>query len=332
MKIDQIWNEMEADKSIEAGMLLRRYSGAILSDIFVGLVIPGRIRCIVVSVDKSLQVDTSLFSTLKDVQVELATDNRAAAKNTVLFKLLNSEHTDVFSVLCEDLMISIVEITDERLLIQELFNRFDKWKSLFERITSQGLTSEEQRGLYAEMYLLRKYLLMGIWPYSSVIKSWVGPNKEVKDFQYRNWAIEVKSSSGNSHQAVQISNERQLDASNLEYLFLFHLSLEKRKQSGESINQLIQSVQDVLVSDRTALVGYRNKLLEAGYFNHHSSLYDETGYIIRDEVFYRVDRDFPRIEERDIRNGVGDVKYSIILSRCSDFITNKEHVFALTTF
>jgi hypothetical protein len=63
----------------------------------------------------------------------------------------------------------------------------------------------------------------------------------------------------------------------------------------------------------------KSKLLEGGYFKDHKNLY-ETGYALRQEAFYKVEGDFPRIEERDIRNGIGDVKYSIILSQCSSFV------------
>jgi hypothetical protein len=332
MKIDQIWNEMENDNTVSSGMLLRRYSGVVLPDVFIALKMPEKIRCIAASITNSCLVDISSFSTLRDVQIELVADLQTTAKNTILFKLLNNDHSDIFSVLCEDLMISIAEISDEKKLIQELLNRLEKWKTLFDRATSQGLTSEEQRGLFAEMYLLRKYLCSGRWPYHRIVNSWVGPNKEIKDFQSGGWAIEVKSTSGNNHQKACINSERQLDTNNLENLFLFHLSLEKRHQSGESLNQIIQSIYDILRSDHTSFNRYRSKLLDAGYFSQHLPLYEITGYIIRNETFYCVKNDFPRIEEREIRKGVGDVKYSIILSQCSDFIRPEEQVFELTKF
>lgn len=331
MKIDQIWLEMENDNSISSGVLLRRYSGVMLPDVFVALTVPEKIRCIAVSTTSKV-IDVSSFSNLRDIQVEILPDIKTPTKSIILFKLLNGDHSDIFSVLCEDLMISVAEITDERELLRELFNRFEKWKSLFDRSSSSGLTSEEQRGLFAEMYLLRKYLTSGRWSYRRIVNSWVGPNKEIKDFQNENWAIEVKSTSGNNHQRAQISSERQLDTSNLKSLFLFYLSLEKRQQSGESLHQIIQSIYDILRADHISLSQYRIKLLDAGYFMHHVNLYETTGYTIRNEAFYSVEGDFPRIEERDVRKGVGDVKYSIILSQCADFIRTEQQVFELTTF
>jgi hypothetical protein len=332
MKIDQIWNEMENDTSISSGLLLRRYSGVFLPNVFIALIMPEKIRCIAASVNKGFSIDTSCYSNLRDVHVELIIDRQSITTNIILFKLLNIEHSDIFSVLCEDLMMSIAEITDGNKLIQELLNRFEKWKSLFDKLTFQGLTPEEQRGLFAETYLLRKFLRLGRSEYSKVINCWVGSNKEIRDFQHGAWAIEVKSTSGNNHQKAQISSERQLDVSKLESLFLFHLSLEKTQASGESLNQIIRSIHDLLSSDYKSLNRYKSKLLESGYFSQHYRLYEGTGYVIRKEAFYCVEGNFPRIEEKDVRNGVGDVKYSIILSQCSEFIRTEKQVFELTTF
>lgn len=118
-------------------------------------------------------------------------------------------------------------------MIRELLNRFEKWKSLFDKVGLQGLTPEEQRGLFGELFFIRKY----IQHRSSAVKiidSWLGPTRHFRDFQSGSWALEVKTTHGNNHQKIQISSERQLDSSNLDNLFLYHLSLDVRPQSGET--------------------------------------------------------------------------------------------------
>jgi len=50
------------------------------------------------------------------------------------------------------------------------------------------------------------------------------------------------------------------------------------------------------------------------YFKHHESCYENISYLIRGEDFYKVTEHFPRIEEKDLMKGVGDVKYSIVLT------------------
>ena len=331
MKINQIWAELENDKSFSHGLLLRRYSGSVLPDVFIVLKSPEQFRCIAASISNSVVVNLASFSNLKDISVELIPEEKKADKNILLFKLLNKQHTDNFSVLCEDLIASISSVTNETQLVKELLNRFEKWKSLFDRAASQGLSPEEQRGLFGELLFLRKFLQNNS-DFFAVVNSWVGSEKQIRDFQFGNWSLEVKTTHGNNHQKVHISSERQLDTTNLENLFLYHISVEPMQQSGETLNQIVDYVSEILIIDYTSLNRFRNKLLEAAYFEQHRQLYSNAGYFIRQDVFYKVENEFPRIEENDIRNGVGDVNYSIVVSQCSDFIRTEEQVFQTLSF
>lgn len=325
MRIDKIWSELENDKSFSHGLLIRRYSGDILPDIFVAIKSPEGFRCIAASLSNAKNLNLSLFSNLRDICVEIIPDDRNPERNYLIFKLLNTEHRDIFSVLCEDLILSVAPLQSEEKILKELINRFEKWKSLFDKVSSNGLTPEEQRGLFGELFLLKK-LLISFDPNSIVLSSWVGAEKQIRDFQYNNWGIEVKTTHGNNHQKIQISSERQLDTSNLEHLFLFHLSMDSRLNSGETLNSMVDSIRLILESDFVSLNKFNNKLFEAGYFENHRDNYSDTGYFIRNETFYKVENDFPRIEENDIRNGVGDVKYSIIISQFSEYIKSEEFV------
>ncbi len=150
---------------------------------------------------------------------------------------------------------------------------------------------------------------------------------ELRDFQYGDWGVEVKTTFGNNHQRIHISSERQLDPSHLKNLFLYHLSLESQNQNGETLNQLRSSVLNLLVDDPGAQARFRSKLLQVGYLNHHQTFYDKTGYHVRQETFYAVKDTFPRLEEKDLRAGVGEVKYSIIVSNLNDFIVDESSVF-----
>ena len=331
MKINQIWEELENDKSFSRGLLLRRYSGSVLPDVFIALKSPEKFRCIATSISNSVSVNLVSFSNLKDISVELIPDEKKQEKNILLFKLLNNQYRDIFSALCEDLITSISSVTNETQLVKELLNRFEKWKSLFDRATAQGLSAEEQRGLFGELFCLRKFLQSNS-DFLNIINSWVGSEKQIRDFQSGTWSVEVKTTHGNNHQKVHMSSERQLDTSNLENLFLYHLSLEVRQQSGETLNQIVDFICEILNTDFTSLNRFKNKLLEAGYFDQQMHLYEHIGYFIRQDVFYKVKNEFPRIEEKDIRNGVGDVKYSIVISQCSDFIRTEQQVFQTLIF
>lgn len=326
MKINQIWDELASDISFTNGLLLRRYSGSVLPDVFVAIYQPEKQLCIATSMSGVFDINISQFVNLQEIQIELIPDPNIKEKKILLFKLTNNQHRDIFSVLCEDLIVNISRETDERRLLRTLLARFEKWQSLFTKIESEGLTPEQQRGLFGELYFLQKYLQNND-NYSLVLDSWGGPAKEVRDFQMGNWALEVKTTHGNNHQKIQISSERQLDNTYLDKLYLYHLSLEKVHENGETLNQLITSIKNILTVDTVALNRFKSKLYEAGYFEQHADLYNSVGYFIRQDKFYIVENEFPRILEKEIRSGVGDVKYSIIISQCEAFIQTEQSVF-----
>lgn len=323
-KIKEIWNDLENDESVSQGILYKRFSKDILPDVFVAYQQPEGFIGIAVHI-KDTVVDVRRYANLRDISVEEFIDEKLKGEKVYFVKLLNNQHKDIFSVLCEDLLSAISKLTDEKIVIRELFNRFEKWKSLFDKANLEGLSNEEQRGLYGELYFLRKFL-SDTDNITSKIKSWTGPSKQIKDFQFGSWGLEVKTTSGNNHQKIHISNERQLDTSNITNLYLNHLSLELREGAGETLPEIVDSIIEILKSDIPALNQFKNLLFEAGYFEHHRELYLSKGYLIRNNTYYKVEGYFPRIEENNIPSGVGDVKYSIIVSGCSEYIITENEV------
>jgi len=114
MKIKHIWDELENDKSLISGLLFRRYSGAVKPDAFVALQHPEKFLCVYVAISKTTEVNISNFSNLQEIQVDLFASPNESDKNILIFKLLNFEHKDIFAVLCEDLIASIADETNEK--------------------------------------------------------------------------------------------------------------------------------------------------------------------------------------------------------------------------
>ena len=322
-KIENIWVGLESDTSNHSGLLYKRYSAEVLPDVFVALKAPERLRCIAFRISAAFPFDETHWIKLKDIKIETLTDERDKSKKFLLILLLNKQHKDIFSTLCEDLIFGVSEVSTELTLVEKLLERLAKWQSLFEKIGKQGLSDEVQRGLYGEIYFLR-FFLSSVSDKNYCVKSWLGPEKSIQDFQYSNWAVEVKTTHGNNHQKIHITSERQLDDTIIEKIFLYHLSLDVRVGNGESLNILIEDVSELLSDNTMASNLFKLKLLESGYYDIHKSLYDERGYSIRQENLYRVSDNFPRITENQIPIGVGDVRYSIVLSESEEWRINHE--------
>ena len=200
-KIESIWINLEGDTSNYSGLLYKRYSAEVLPDVYVALKKPEKLRCIAFKISKSSGFDINQWNELKDIKIEILPDDGDQKKQFLLILLLNKQHKDIFSILCEDLIFGVSYLNTEQLLVEKLLERLAKWQSLFEKIGKQGLSDEAQRGLYGEVYFLRNFLNRSSDSYYC-LKSWLGPEKSIQDFQYANWAVEVKTTHGNNHQKI----------------------------------------------------------------------------------------------------------------------------------
>lgn len=326
MKIDTIWEELEKDESFQTGLLYKRYSAKVKPDVFVALRAPEKFRCISFRISSSFNFDTTQLNKLRDIKLEILNDEKNPNKQFLLILLLNTQYKDIFSTLCEDLIYGVSEINDENILIDRLVDRLVKWQSLFEKLGHQGLSDDAQRGLFGELYFLRKYLSKSS-DYIKCINTWMGPENAIQDFQFSNWAVEVKTTHGKNHQKIHINNERQLDDSIIPNIFLYHLSLDIRMGFGETLNFIIEDISHLLNDNSIATNHFKLKLMEYGYFDKHKNIYDDQGYTIRKENIYSVFGDFPRITEKQIPIGVGDVKYSIILTGSESWRINEDNLF-----
>lgn len=322
-KIENIWLGLEDDNLSHSSLLYKRYSAEIIPDVFIALKAPEKLRCIAFRISATFPFDETQWNKLKEIKIETLSDERDSSKKFLLILLLQRQHKDIFSTLCEDLIFGVSDIFIEQTLVEKLLERLVKWQSLFEKVGKQGLSDEAQRGLYGEIYFLR-FFLSNTLDKNYCLKSWLGPEKSIQDFQYSNWAVEVKTTHGNNHQKIHITSERQLDDSIIEKIFLFHLSLDVRVGNGESLNTLIDEVSEILNNNTIASNLFKLKLLESGYYDIHKPLYDERGYTIRQENLYLVSGNFPRITENQIPIGVGDVRYSIVLSESEEWRINHE--------
>lgn len=311
-KIENIWNDFELNDALKSGVVLKRFSPDIMPACFVAMRMPEKVKSIAFRLSKG-NVDVSPLNDLKDITTEILPDETQADKMLLLISLADNSLSSIFAVLCEDLFNYISNIKEDKELVKSLQNRFLKWKELFELAKSPGLSPEKQIGLFGELFLLKE-LIEETGRIEECLNIWVGPDTGIRDFEKNNTAIEVKTTQTHNHQRISISSERQLDTSLLEKLFLFHLSLEKRNGNENSLNKIVSALFS-LIGDNMLLNNMLNrKLISVGYFKHHESYYENISYMIRGKDFYTVTENFPRIEEKDLMKGVGDVKYSIILT------------------
>ncbi len=323
-KIIEKWDKLSKTDAI--GLVKLLYSSYFPHYIYCTKFNPEGNVGIGISYSDTVKINITSLSRLQDVHVYITKDSSYSNKNLLILQLSNIRFIEIFSVLCENLIMSIADLTNSDEAIHTIVSQLEKWKKLFNNLDNEGLSLPEQQGLYGELYFLRKILNFHKYP-SDVLRVWVGVDNELRDFQSRECAIEVKTTSSGNHQRLTINSERQLDNSLLEDLFLYHLSVETSKQNGETLNQIVDCIKEYLDSDFIALNIFIAKLLTVGYHDHHRDLYSNKSYRLRRENCYRISGNFPRIKESELMKGVGDVQYTIITDMCDEYLVPEIVIF-----
>jgi len=231
-------------------------------------------------------------------------------------RLIDVRYDEVFTALAADLVDHVSRAKSGSAAIDRLADRLRRWEAFLKIVEPDGLSQERRAGLYGELHVLRGRLLpidmeMGV-------RAWVGPQGAYQDFQASRWAVEVKTSRTKEPVSVRISGERQLDDLGLDFLGLAHIGLEQKRNTGETLPEMVASVRALLV-DTAVAEEFEGQLLSAGYVAIHEPRYRSDGYVVRFDELFQVRDGFPRITERDLRSGVGAVFYSVVASALGDF-------------
>jgi len=323
----ELWETLEEEKSV--GLVKRLYSSDVPFHIYGTFQYPERYYGVAFTFSKDIRIDISSFDNLRELNVMLLTDTTFVNSRLLIIQLLYPNSRDIFASLCENLIQSVIKLNTEQKIIRTVVNQLEKWKTLFEKNNSTGMTPSEQQGLFGELYFLQKFLTKPDAVLCDVLHTWVGIDKALRDFQGSSWAVEAKTTSTNNPQKVSINGERQLDETLLEKLFLFHLSVEVSNGNGQTLCQKIVAIREMLENDTPALSLFNAKLFEAGYLDKHEPFYQDRFYQVRNENYYKIENEFPRIKENELRGGVSDVKYSIILAMCDEFLISENQLFSI---
>jgi hypothetical protein len=303
------WDALEQEAVHLPGLYQRRVFAHSGFALFAGLVRPAMMIRLTLGVPSTigmagLERETRGFRVLRQ--------HESAERTTyVSLELSTPAFRELFEVMAQDIAESILAAHDEVAAVSAMHERLNRWERFMSTVGPQGLSREDQIGLFGELTFLRTLLEAGV-PAEDAVGWWHGPAGENQDFQNRNRVVEVKATTVNPPTVVNISNELQLDESDCDQLFLFHLWLKDIKGGGKSLPMLVDEISESVTG--SAVATFADALLEAGYHPSHRALYEATGYAERERRYYGVDGDFPRIRRVDLRMGVTRVKYGIDLA------------------
>lgn len=230
---------------------------------------------------------------------------------------------DLFEGLCRTLASSLEHATDSVSALAISLAHVRRWKT-FMAGSSQHISAEEVRGLFAELTFLQELLDRQV-PSSAAVEAWLGPDMSHQDFIYGNRAIEIKSISGTERSTSRISSEDQLESLNDKlFLRIYRLSSLPDAPISCSLNEAVSKIQTVL-DEANAIEAFDRKLVAHGYVP--LPIYDQPRFVVSDVRSYLVDDGFPRLIRSQLPIGITKVTYDIKLEAIAAFECDDEKVF-----
>lgn len=312
--IKKLWSMLEEDVQYvsERGLMKRALIDKV--GLFIGMDTYDGKKILIQVIDYQDSVNISDCPNWEGTEIEIK--NISHDQKAITIKLLDTEFLDIFNSLTSDLYANLIKADDNIDAVQVFVYTLNKWNEFFKKFGVKILTEQRQRGIYGELYFLKNHVM----PFCSdrdALSAWYGHSSKHQDFSFSHGNVEIKTTIRKQHKKVAISNEKQLDNTGMENLFLYCITLNQDMNSGQSLPELVYEIRERFLVTPNAEYIFNEYLLRTGYLDEHEKYYSKNRYIFKKEYMFRVDEGFPCIT--DPPEGIGDVKYSIVISSCVDF-------------
>ena len=165
-RIRRIWAELEDEPESTVNVQKRKYRRLDLekeTGLRLSCCFPGRLLELLVEIGPHSKRPDYPFPNFKGMSFDLIQlDAPASGTWHICLRLENAEHTDVFISVCSDLAEELQTITTPQKREEALLDFMERWSRFFEKHGLQGLTDESQRGLFGELWWMRRLLDAGI--------------------------------------------------------------------------------------------------------------------------------------------------------------------------
>lgn len=244
----------------------------------------------------------------------------------LVLSLTAPRYTEVFETLAGDLAGAIASAADDKGGVRAMLAHLRVWQEFMRRHGPEGLSTQEQTGLFSELYFLRRHILPRLCA-ADAVRVWEGPYGGLHDFAAGRVAVEIKGSVAATAATFEVSSLVQLDETQVGRLCLCHYSWHDGSATGETLPELVDSIRESLsAEDATALAGFNESLLRCGYLDIQASLYGTRRLEEARELLFEVREGFPRLRLRDVPAGIVDGSYTVELSACPGFSIDADNL------
>jgi hypothetical protein len=250
------------------------------------------------------------------VDIEAVEGTKPGSSSRICLGLCDKKYRTVFLTLAESICIAIESESNPRKAIIKLHDLLFTWQQFLKKHSSEGLSEQARVGLFGELEMLHGLFLSNLNK-TLALKGWRGCQSAHQDFQYLDFALEVKTTRAVTPETISISNVRQLDDEHIKELFLCVVNVEQSPSSGCSLQQQVTKIKNALSG--TSLELFEEGLREVGFIEGHTEAYERELYSIKSIVHYSVKDGFPRMLIDQVPDGIKGIKYQIKIDSCPSF-------------
>lgn len=315
-----IWESInnESKKNPLQSQIARRIPSNGLFPVFLATDVKKDIRLLYINIANIQSIEIEKLPRFGGLDISLvnASIGEFDKEMFIKFTQLIPQIDNIFELVISDICDKVLQVKAD--LEVTLFRLLSEWKIFFEKKENKILSIEAQKGLAGELYFLRKYLFKK-YSYAESLSYWTGTERTNHDFQILNRAIEIKSTSSKQHKKFIVASERQLDSSGLDnlYLSLFTFTLHSNMPSC-TLPGLINELYSDIEGDSIATFHLQMKLIKYGFNEQDAEKY-KLGLSVSSIKFFEIKEGFPRLLPLNLPEGIGDLKYSVVVSACAPF-------------
>ena len=324
MTIDyrKIWESINSESkgNTSREQIARKVLSKGVFSVFLATDFKKGVRLLYIKLNDGHNIVTENLPHFRGLEINLSVSSIGEFESREFLKFTQSipQTENIFESVISDICDKIVAITNHKHLLKVLTKVLNEWKVFFEKQENETLSISKQKGLVGELLFLKDYLFKK-HNYADSVFYWTGADHTNHDFQIENNAVEVKTTSSKQHKKFVVSSERQLDSTGVEnlYLSLFALNLHSN-MPARSLPAIVREIYSIIQEDPIASFQFEIKLAKYSYNERHSERYT-IGFSLIDMKFYEVREGFPRLLQGNLPDGVGDLKYSVVVAACSPF-------------
>jgi hypothetical protein len=318
----KIWRSIndESQRGTAKTQIARRISPKSIIPVFLATDVKRGIRLLYICLEQSHDIVTEDLPRFRGLEISFITTSIGQFKNAGFLKFTQSipDSDNIFELVISDICDKIINIQNNQNLNIVLNKVLNEWKIFFDKQENEILSVAAQTGLVGELIFLKDYLFQKYSSSESLIY-WSGSDKTNHDFQIKSNAVEIKTTTSKHHKKIIVSSERQMDNTGLDHLFLAVFSLNlHNNMPDKTLSSYIKEIYSLIQDDPVSTFQFQIKISKYGY-NELSEQKYNIGFSLSEVKFFEIRDGFPRLLQNNLPDGVGDLKYSVVIAACTPF-------------